>query len=225
MGRPVLLGQRALGVRTCSANELQAQGFGPLAGDQAHTAGGGMEQHMVTFLQAHHWQGTAQQVLGGQALEHHGGASLEADGVGELADVFGGHHTHFAVAAGGVAGIRGAVAGLQVGDAGADGLNDAGAFHAQGQRHGEGVQASALVNVNEVQADRVVADADLAGAGVAHGHVHEFELFRAAGLVDADGLGHGLCLLLKKNVAHPAIHRDGLLCAHRRSKRYSQPPR
>jgi hypothetical protein len=29
------------------------------------------------------------------------------------------------------------------------------------------------------------------GAGVAHGHIDEFELFGATGLVDLDGKGHG----------------------------------
>jgi hypothetical protein len=83
------------------------------------------------------------------------------------------HHARLAVAAGRVAGVGGAVAGLQVRDALAHRLDDAGAFHAQRQRQRAGVQAGALVDVDEVQAAGVVADADLARAGLAHRQVDQ----------------------------------------------------
>jgi hypothetical protein len=50
MGRAMRFGQRALGVAARRADELQAQRLGPLAGDQAHPAGGGMEQHKVALF-------------------------------------------------------------------------------------------------------------------------------------------------------------------------------
>jgi hypothetical protein len=64
-------------VRTGGGNQPQAQRLGPLAGDQPHPTGGGVEQHEVTGFQALHRLAAAQQVLGGQALEHHGCAGLE----------------------------------------------------------------------------------------------------------------------------------------------------
>jgi hypothetical protein len=69
-------------------------------------------------------------------------------------------------------------------------FDDTGAFHAQAQRQRVLVQAGALVDVDEVQADGVVADADLARAGLAHGQVDELHLLGAAVLADLDGLGH-----------------------------------
>ena len=58
------------------------------------------------------------------------------------------------------------------------------------QRHGEWVEPAALVNVDEIQADGLVADADLTRAGVAHGDVNEFQFFGSTGLVNLDGEGH-----------------------------------
>ena len=70
-------------------------------------------------------------------------------------------------------------------------LDDAGAFHAQGQRHGQCVQTGALVDVDEVQTDGFVADADLAWAGLAHGDFDQFHFFGAAVAGDLYGQGHG----------------------------------
>jgi len=143
--------------------------------------------HKVARLQAALRLGALEQVLRGQALEHHGRTGLKRDGVGQLANTFGGHHAQVAVAAGRLAGIRRAVAHLQVRHALAHGLNHARGLHAQLQRQGQGVQAATLVHINKVQPHRVVADANLAGAGLAHRHGDELELLRAASLVNADG--------------------------------------
>jgi hypothetical protein len=67
----------------------------------------------------------------------------------------------------------------------------AGALVAEHQRHRQRVGAGALVDVDEVEADRMVADADLAGARVAHRQIDELHLFGAADLVDADGRAVG----------------------------------
>ena len=63
------------------------------------------------------------------------------------------------------------------------------AFHTHGQRHGQSVDAAALVNVDEVQPNRVVLDANLTWARFADFKLNEFELFGAAVFVDADGFG------------------------------------
>ena len=71
-------------------------------------------------------------------------------------------------------------------------LHHTGASHAQAQRQGIGVQAGALVHVDEVQAPRVVPHADFAGAGFPHRQVNELQHFGSAELLDLDGTGHGL---------------------------------
>jgi hypothetical protein len=61
------------------------------------------------------------------------------------------------------------------------------------------VQTTALVHINEVQADGFVANTNFARAGLAHGHVNELELFGAAVLFDDDCFGHGVMLQMWVN--------------------------
>ncbi|MNV58305.1 hypothetical protein D3C71_1506700 [compost metagenome] len=77
----------------------------------------------------------------------------------------------------------------------AHGFDHARAFHADGGGHVQGVQPRAVVHVDEVQADGVVADADLAGAGLAHGDVNDVKFFGTTVLADLDGKAHGKTLL------------------------------
>ena len=60
--------------------------------------------NMVAGLQAFHRQRLFQQVLRREALEHHGRAGLEADGIGQHTHAFGGHDPQLAIAAGRLAG-------------------------------------------------------------------------------------------------------------------------
>ena len=69
----------------------------------------------------------------------------------------------------------------------ADLLDDAGALHAQLQRQRVVVEAGALVDIDEVQADGVVADAHLARARFTHLDRVDHHFLGAAGAVDADG--------------------------------------
>jgi hypothetical protein len=195
--RAVLQRQLALGRAAGGGDELQAQRPGPLAGDQAHAAGRGMPQHVVAGLQAFGRQRLLQQVLHRQALEHHAGGGVEGDVVGQLAHLRRGHDARFAVRARRVGGVGGAVTDLQVRDTLAHRFHHAGAFHAQRQRQRVLVQAGALVDVDEVQPAGVVADADLARAGLAHGHVDQLQLLGAAVGGDLDGARHR-CRLLGK---------------------------
>ena len=52
------------------------------------------------------------------------------------------------------------------------------------------IEPGALIGVDEVQADRVLADADLAGAGIADLDVLPDEHFGTAGLVESNRFGH-----------------------------------
>ncbi len=78
--------------------------------------------------------------------------------------------------------VADAVADLDVGHAGADGLDDAHRVRAQavGQRHR--IAAGAEVDVDEVDRDVAVAHARLAGAGLADLDGLVLEHFGAAGL-------------------------------------------
>ena len=148
-----------------------------------------MEEHKVTRLQAALGQCALEQVLGGQALEHHGRTGLEADAVRQLAHALGRHHPHFAIAARWLAGIGRAVAHLEVAHALAHRLDHTGGFHAQLHREVHRIEAAALVDINVVEAHRMVADTHLAGAGLAHGDLHQLQLLGAAVLGDVDGAG------------------------------------
>ena len=135
MGRTIGFGQGAFFVAAGRANELVTQGFGPLASNQAHTTGGGVEQNQVTRLQTALRQGALEQILHRQALEHHGRTGIKIDVVGQFADVFGGHHTCFAIASRRRTGIGCAVTGFQMRHARAYGLDHPRSFHAQAMRH------------------------------------------------------------------------------------------
>ena len=141
---------------------------------------------MVAGLQAFNRSCFQKQVLCSKALEHHGCAGFKRNVVWQFANALGGHHALFAITAWGLAGIGRAIAYLEVRDALAHGLDNARGFHAQLQRHGQSVQTAALVNVDEVQANGFVANANLARAGLAHRNVNQFELFWATVLVDLD---------------------------------------
>ncbi len=110
---------------------------------------------------------------------------------GSLHTVLAGITRSFAVGAGRPAGIGGAVAGLQVRHALAHRLDHARGFHAELQRHRERIEPAALVGVDEVEADGLVADADLAGAGLADLDVDDLEFLGTAGRIDANGFAHG----------------------------------
>jgi hypothetical protein len=140
-----------------------------------------------------HRQRALEKVLRCHALEHHAGRGVERDALGQPHHVLRRHHTLLAVAARRVAGVGGAVAGLEVRDTLAHGLDDAGTFHAQRERQRVLVQARALVDVDVVQPRGVVADADLARARLAHRQVDELQLFGATVGGDLDRAGHVLC--------------------------------
>ena len=203
----LLLRQSALRCRPGRSDQLQSEGACPLARDQPDAAGRRMEQHEITLPQAALRLHLLQQVLRRQALEHHGRTGLEIDGVWQLADAFGRHHADLAIAARRLAGVGGAIACLEVRHARSDGLDHAGRLHPELQRHRQLVHARALVNVDEVQADRLVPDPDLAGSRLADSDIDDLHLFGTAMLVDADGSAHGDLLVVLK-LRHAATIRS-----------------
>ncbi|MCY1314593.1 hypothetical protein D9M70_652600 [compost metagenome] len=77
-GRPgaLLLGPRGFLRRADRADQLHSQGLGPLAGEGADAAGGGVEEDGFAALEREY---LTQQVLHGQSFEHHRRRLLEAD--------------------------------------------------------------------------------------------------------------------------------------------------
>ena len=57
---------------------------------------------------------------------------------------------------------------------------------------GHGVEAAALVHVDEIQTDGFVADADFAGAGVPNLHINQPQFLWATVLVNSNGQCHDL---------------------------------
>jgi hypothetical protein len=73
----------------------------------------------------------------------------------------------------------------------ADGFNHPGGLQARGGRQrGQGVEAGALVDVNVVQADGLVAHESLAAAVCPGVNIFPAQHLGPAVLMDADGFGH-----------------------------------
>ena len=148
-----------------------------------------------------------QQVLGGHALEHHRRGLAVVDAVGELDQPFCGHEAGLRIGPR-RPGVGDAGAGGEIIDAVADGLDDARRLHADGRRkRRQRIEPGAVVDVDEVEADGGVPDTRLAGAGIADRDLLPDHLLGAAGLVNADCLGHELRLLQARCSAKNAAVR------------------
>ncbi|MNV45978.1 hypothetical protein D3C71_1377920 [compost metagenome] len=123
-GRPgtVGLGQRGFLRRADSADQLHAQGLGPLAGQGTDPTGRGVEQDGFATLE---FISLTQQVLHGQALEHHAGGLFEADGVRQFHQIGLGQDVNLAVGAQRPAAIGHAIADLEAGHVAAHCLDHA----------------------------------------------------------------------------------------------------
>ncbi len=159
----------------------------PLAQEQADPAGRGMDQDRVA---RHHLVGLPQQVLGGQALEHHHGADLVGDRFGQVDEEAGGD----------VALLRIGAERRPVGDPVPHGeFRDFGSHRddvarglvAEDEGQRVRVDALALIDVDEVEADGTLPDPDLAGGGRGEVEVLDRQDLRSAELVNPNRPGHG----------------------------------
>ena len=197
------LGQARLLVRSDRADDGRPERLRPLAGDQPDAAGRRVPQDRLACLDR---VGPLEQVLRGHALQHHRRSLLESDAVGQLHQLRGRHHARLRIRAVRRTGVGDAVARGDVGDALANRLDDAGAFHAEAAWQGLRIQAGAEVDVDVVQADRMVAHRRLAGTRCGQRHVLPRHHFRSANGVDADRLrcpGAHLCLPSDRSVCGP----------------------
>ena len=147
-----------------------------------------MEQNGVTLLQV---GCTTKQVLHRHALQHHGRTGLKRDGLGNLDQQLGGQIAHLGVGAWGLTGIGHAIAHLHMGHACTHFLDHATALHAQsGWVLGQGIYTAALIDVDVVQADGMVANAGLSRTGLAHFDVANGHHTGGARCIHHDYLAH-----------------------------------
>ena len=163
--------------------------LGPLRQDQADAAGGGMQQDGFAGFDA---IGLADQILHRQALQHHRRRGLVVDAVGQFDQAIGRDQPRLGIGADRGGAIGDAVARLQIGDAGADFLDHAGRLAAETARQLARINAGAIVDVDEVQSDRGVANPRLARTGLAELDLLPDQNLGTTGLVKADRMRHGV---------------------------------
>ena len=111
--------------------------------------------------------------------------------VGQFDQLVCGYHA-FAGIATEVEIIGDAVAGMKIGDTGTYRQHVASGFIARDERQPRRlVETGAVIHVDEIQADGVLADANLARSGGGDLDVLIYQGFRTPYLVHAHGLGHG----------------------------------
>ena len=206
---PAGLGDLRLRRRADGADDGRAEMLAPLAEDLPDAAGRGVDQDGVARL---HAIGLAQQVLGSEALQHHRRRLLEADIIGQLDQMLDVDIARLGVGAGRRR-IGDAVADLEARDVGAERGDDAGALAAGNERQLCRIEPGAEIDVEVIDADGVMADARLPGAGRGQLDLLQLQDFRTAGLMDADG-AHDLSL---------SPTRDGLIASHIGACRQGEP--
>jgi hypothetical protein len=156
-----LAGEGELGLAAGGGDDRRAQRLAPLDQDLADTAGGRVDQNGVAVF---HVETPADQELGGHALQQHRGGGLQADAVGDLHRALGRDNRGFAIGAQGPV-VGDAVAHVEPRDAIADRLDRPRRLQADHRRHLQRVETRAVIGVDIVQTDGLVANEDLAGGG------------------------------------------------------------
>ncbi len=180
--------ERALVRAARGRDQLETERARPSTRDQADAAGGRVPHDRVAALErAERRPRPREQIRDGHALEHHRGAARAVDVVRKPDDGRRVHHARGRVAAGLAARVRDAIADRDVRDAGADRFDDPGALGAEHRGQRDRVQPAAVIAVDEVDADRLVADAHLARTGIADLDVGELQHVGTTGAIDLDG--------------------------------------
>ena len=139
-----------------------------------------------------HLVGLAQQILRGEALQQHRRRDVVGKALRQLDQPVLGDHPFLRVGAK-AREVGHAVADLEVLDALADLDHLARAFIAGRERRRRGVEALAKINVNEIDADRVIADQNLATPRRRQFDVLDPHHLGAACFVNANSLDHVFC--------------------------------
>ena len=188
VGAAVRARELGLGLAPDGADHRGAEVLGPLAGDRADAACGGVEQDGLAGL---HAIGPPQQVLRGHALEHHRRGLLVADAVRERDQAICGHQPALGVGADRRRGVGHALPRPQVAHPLAHGLDHAGAFEPRRERQlRRRIQTAAEIHVDVVQSDRRLPNQRLTGPGRPDVGVLEAQDLRSANLVHAHDTRH-----------------------------------
>ena len=180
---PQALAISTLSVGADGGDDGRAEMLAPLAENLADAARRRMDEDRVALL---HAIGLPEQILRGQALEHHGGGLIVGDVVPQRDEVLDVDVAGLRIGAWG-GDVGDAVADLEIRHAGTDGRHLAGAFAAGGEGQLRRVEAVAEVHVEVIDADGVVTDLRLAFAGGRQLDVLEFHHLGTAGLVNTNG--------------------------------------
>ena len=149
-------------------DDRRAQMLRPLAHDKADAAGGRIDQDRVArqdLIRA------VQQVLRGEAGHHHACGGLEGDARRQPDQPIGRHDAALGIGSERHRGIGHAVALGEIRDTRTEADDGAGRFHAGRHRQRRLVEATAEVDVDEVEADGRMLDQDLPRSGIGRGHL------------------------------------------------------
>ncbi len=206
------IGEREISLRlgADSADDMGAERPRPLARQKPDAAGGGVDQHPMVRLDL---EGLVQQVPDRHSLQHQHRALLVSDMVGQFYELVRRNIPLRGIAAE-IEIIGDAIAGMKIGHPRANRQDLAGRLIAgdEGQSR-RLVKAVAVIHIDKIQADGMLADADL--AGTRRGHIHRLidQGFRAPYLVHAHGLGHvgislGVSLIAKRKPSRSRCQHD-----------------
>ena len=172
------LGDGGLLRRSRRADRCRPQHFQPLSQQQPDPAGRRMHQHGIPRLDR---ITRSEQKLRRQSLEHDRRGHVECNGVGKLDEPLGAHGSLCTICSGRQS-IGHAIAHLEIGDRIANLGDNSRGLGAGNQRcRRPGIQAAAEVGVDEVDADRALYDARLAGPGSGGVECRPFQRLRSTG--------------------------------------------
>ncbi len=132
---------------------------GPLTQNLADAAGSGMHDDRVARL---HCVGFPAEKTRRHAFQQDRGGGREIDVIGHVHELAGRAQHEFGVGADRLQ-IRDAIAGPETADVSADGLDHAGAFIAGNERQWRWIKTAALIGIEKIDADRVIAHEHFAG--------------------------------------------------------------
>src|SRR6185295_5750286 len=183
----VRFGDSGFVIRAYRAYYGHAQRLQPLTGDESHTARRGMKQNGFAFLYP---IDSTKQIPHREPFEHHCCNFVVRYSFGHLHQAIGGNQARLRVRSRRPSGVTHAIASLDTRHAFADVFHYAGSFQADAARKRHRIQARAVIGVDEVQADRGIADPRLSVRRIAYFDIIELEDFRPASLVETYRLCH-----------------------------------
>ena len=161
----------------------------PLAEDKADTAGRRMDQNSLARLGR---VAFFDEEGRGHALQHHRRPLFEADRIRHFHQTIGLDGARLGIGANRASGVSDTVAHLHFRHTFTNGFHNAGRFHADNGGHaGRLIEASAEINIDVIQADRLVPHQGFARLGGGKRHFFPNHFLRTAGFMDADSVIHG----------------------------------